>query len=63
MAEVFFANFVAEHNISFMTAEHFFRLTSAMFPDTFSRIAKQLSSTRTKITCIVKGVLYMPIFF
>ena len=37
-AEVLFANFIAEHNLSFMTANHFTHLTSAMFPD--SRHAK-----------------------
>ena len=55
-AEVLFANFVAEHNLSFMVADHFTHLTSVMFPD--SKIAKAFGSARTKTTCIVKGALH-----
>ena len=55
-AEVLFANFVAEHNLPFLTANHFTRLTSVMFPD--SSIAQAFSSARTKTTCIVKGALH-----
>lgn len=54
-AEVLFAKFVAEHNLPFLIANHFTRLTSAMFVD--SKIAKAFSSARTKTTCIVKGAL------
>lgn len=45
-AEVLFANFVAEHNLSFMIADHFTHLTSAMFPD--SKTAKAFSVAKTK---------------
>ena len=37
-AEVLFAYFIAEHNLSFSTANHFSRLTHVMFPD--SKIAQ-----------------------
>ena len=48
-AEVVFANFVAEHNLSFLLADHFTHLTSVMFPD--SKIAKSFRSARTKTCC------------
>ena len=54
-AEVLFANFVAEHNLSFYLADHFTHLTSVMFPD--SKIAKSFRSARTKTTCVVTGAL------
>ena len=43
-AEVVFANFVAEHNLSFLLADHFTHLTSVMFPD--SKIAKPFRSAK-----------------
>ena len=55
-AEVLFANFIAEHNLSFMTANHFTHLTSAVFPD--SKVAQVFSSACTKTACIVKGALH-----
>ena len=55
-AEVLYANFVAEHNLAFKTADHFTHLVSAMFPD--SKVAQAFSSARTKTTCIVKGALH-----
>ena len=55
-AEVLFANFVAEHNLSFSVANHFTHLTSSMFPD--GKIATKFSSACTKTTCIAKGALY-----
>ena len=55
-AEILFASFVAEHNLAFMAADHFTRLTKAMFPD--SKIAKAFSSARTKTSCIVRGALH-----
>ena len=54
-AEVLFANFVAEHNLSFSLADHFTHLTTVMFPD--SKIAREFSCARTKTTCIIKGAL------
>lgn len=32
-SEVLFSNFIAEHNLSFSTANHFSHLTHVMFPD------------------------------
>ena len=55
-AEVLFANFTAEHNLPFLLADHFTRLTSVMFPD--SQIAKAFRSAHTKPTCIVTGALH-----
>ena len=55
-AEVLFANFVSEHNLSFLLADHFTHLTTVMFPD--SKIAKSFKSARTKTTCVVTGALY-----
>lgn len=54
-AEILFANFVAEHNLPFMAADHFTHLTEAMFLD--SKITKAFSSARTKqlASCIVRG--------
>ena len=53
-AEVLFAKLVAEHHLSFLTANHFTHLTSKMLPD--SKIASKFSSACTKTTSIVKGV-------
>ena len=53
--EVLFANFIAEHNLPFLLADHFTHLTSVMFPD--SQIAKAFKSAHTKTTCIVNGAL------
>ena len=55
-AEVLFFNFVAEHNLPFLTADHFTHLTYSMFPD--SKIAQAFSCAQTKTTCIVKGALH-----
>lgn len=54
-SEVLFANFIAEHNLSFSTANHFSRLAHVMFPD--SKIAQAFKSARTKTTCIIKHAL------
>ena len=54
-AEVLFANFIAEHNLPFMLADHFTHLARAMFPD--SQVAKGFRCAATKTTCIVKGAL------
>ena len=50
-----FANFIAEHNLPFLFADHFTHMTRAMFPD--SQIAKAFRSAHTKTTCIVTGAL------
>ena len=39
-AEIYFAKFVAEHNLPFLVADHFSRLTKVMFPD--SKIAEHI---------------------
>ena len=54
-AEVYFAKFVAEHNIPFLVADHFSRLTKVMFPD--SKIAEAYSCARTKTTAIITHAL------
>ena len=54
-SEVLFANFIAEHNVSFSTANHFSHLTHVMFPD--NKIARAFKSARTKTTCIIKHAL------
>ena len=51
IAEVYFSMFVAEHNLSFLAADHFSKLCKVMFPD--SKIASEYSSGRTKTTCII----------
>ena len=50
-AELYFSLFVAEHNLSFSTANHFTKLCKKMFPD--SRIASQFSCARTKVRSII----------
>lgn len=50
-----FANFVAEHNLSFLVADCFTKLCKSMFPD--SKIATKFSCGRTKTTQIVKRFL------
>ena len=59
-AEVLFANFIAEHNLAFMLADHFTHLASAMFPD--SQVAKAFRCAATKTTCIVLRVHLIPTF-
>ena len=54
-AEVYFATFVAEHNLPFTASDHFSKLCKVMFPD--SEIAKKFSSGRTKTTALVKHAL------
>jgi hypothetical protein len=54
-AEVYFAKFVAEHNLPFLVADHFTRLVKVMFPD--SKIAELYSCARTKATAIVTHAL------
>ena len=51
-AEIYFTTFIAEHNISFLAADHFTKLCKVMFPD--SKIAERFASGRTKTTAIVK---------
>ena len=51
-AEIYFATFVAEHNLPFMCADHFTELCKVMFPD--SQIAQSFAAGRTKTTAIMK---------
>ena len=55
VAEVYFATFIAEHNLPFAASDHFSKLCKVMFPD--SEIAKKFSSGRTKTTALVKHAL------
>ena len=55
-AEVLHTNFIVQHNISFLTADHMAPLYRAMFPD--SNIAKNFRCKRTKTTCILNKALY-----
>ena len=54
-AEVYFAAFIAEHNLPFLAADHFSKLCKVMFPD--RDIAKRFSSGQTKITALVKHAM------
>ena len=54
-AEVTFAQFVAEHNLPFLLADHFTKLAKTLFPD--SDIAGKFTSGRMKTTMIVKKAL------
>ena len=54
-AEIYFATFIAEHNLPFLTADHFTKLYKKMFPD--SKIAEGFACGRMKITAIVKCAL------
>lgn len=55
MAEIKIAAFVAEHNISFKTMDHFSDLIKSCFPD--SEIVKNINLKRTKTTAIIKNVI------
>ena len=54
-SELHFAHFVAEHNLSFATAEHFTKLCKVMFPD--SKIAESFSCARTKTKALITHAL------
>ena len=54
-AEVIFTNFLTEHNIPFLVADHFTMVVKEMFPD--SNIARQFSCRRMKSSYIVKKAL------
>ena len=49
-AEALFVQFVAEHNLSFRTGDHFSKLVKNMFPD--SAVAKQFHCSRTKTSVL-----------
>ena len=54
-AELYFTTYMAEHNLSFLAADHFTKVCKVMFPD--SKIALGYASGRTKTTAIVKHAL------
>ena len=54
-AEVMFANMIAEHNLSFLVADHFTKLIREMFPD--CQEAKKFLCGRMKTTMIVKNAI------
>lgn len=54
-SELYFARFVAEHNLPFATANHFTRLVKVMFPD--SKVADSFSCTRTKTAAFITHAL------
>ena len=53
--ELYFAKFIAEHNLAFLAADHFTSLVKIMFPN--SKIAEVYSSARTKTTTIIAHAL------
>ena len=55
MAENLFNNFVAEHNLPFVVADHFTQLCSKLFPD--SKIASKFACKCTKCTQIIKRAI------
>ena len=54
-AEVMHTNFIVQHNISFLTADHLAPLYAKMFPD--SKIARNFKCSRTKTTCILNEAM------
>ena len=51
-AEAMFIQFVAEHNMSFRTGDHFSKLVKCMFPD--SEVARQFQCARTKTSVLTR---------
>ena len=58
-AELYFARFVAEHNLPFALADHFNQLCSLTFPD--SKIAAGFSCARTKAAALITHALGPPV--
>jgi len=54
-AEIKLAAFVAEHCVSFLAMDHLNDLLKEIFTD--SKIAKELSMKRTKITAVNRNVI------
>lgn len=54
-AEVLHTNFMVQHNLSFLTAEHLSPLYAKMFPD--SKIARNFKCSRTKTTAILNEAM------
>ena len=55
IAEVKVVEFLAEHNLTFATADHLGRLLKSTFPD--SKIAKAYSCGKTKASCILNRAI------
>ena len=55
-AEVLHTNFIVQHNLSFLTADHLAPLYAKMFPD--SSTAKSFKCSRTKTTSILNEAIY-----
>ena len=54
-AEVMRTNFIVQHNLSFLTADHLAPVYSKMFPD--SEIAKKFRCARTKTIAIINNAI------
>ena len=55
-AEVMYTNFIVQHNLSFLTADHLAPMYSKMFP--VSMIAKKFRCAWTKITAILNNAIH-----
>ncbi len=56
-AEILHTNFIVQHNMSFLTADHMTHLYPKMCPD--SKIAKQFACSRTKTSCILNDAMML----
>ena len=54
-AEILHTNFIIQHNMLFLTADHMTHLYPKMFPD--SKIANQFACSRTKTSCILNDAM------
>ena len=54
-AEDLHTNFIAEHELSFLSSDYMTKLYEKMFPD--SNIAKRFACSRTKTACILNGAM------
>ena len=54
-AEVLHTNFIAQHNLSFLSSDHVTKLYEKMFPD--SKIAKRFACSRKGTACILNGAM------
>ena len=55
-AEVMHTNFIVQHNLYFLTADHLSPMYSKMFPDL--KIAKTFRCARTKTTAILNNAIF-----
>ena len=54
-AEIMYTNFIVQHNLYFLTADHLAPMYSKMFPD--SKIAQKFRCVRTKTTVILNNAI------